>query len=53
VAFAASDFDALAARLAAAGVDAFLNETPDGALRQLFITDPNGVRIELNVARGV
>jgi catechol 2,3-dioxygenase-like lactoylglutathione lyase family enzyme len=49
VAFAASDFDALAAKLAAAGVDAIVNETPDGALRQLFVTDPNGVRIELNV----
>ena len=37
VAFAADDYEELAARLEAAG------------LRQLFLADPNGVRIELNV----
>ena len=48
VAFGASSYEELAARLEAAGVDAVRNEVP-GAFRQLFVTDPNGVRIELNV----
>jgi len=50
VAFAApSGYDELAARLEAAGVEAVRNEVP-GVFRQLFVTDPNGVRIELNVS---
>ncbi len=40
----------VAARLAAAGVEAVTNDVPDAAMRQIFLTDPNGVRIELNVA---
>lgn len=48
VAFGGSDYDAIAARLEAAGVEPVANEVP-GALRQLYVTDPNGVRIELNV----
>ncbi|HEY7398607.1 MAG TPA: VOC family protein [Gaiellaceae bacterium] len=48
VAFGGSDYDALVERLEAAGVDAVSNEVP-GVLRQLYLTDPNGVRIELNV----
>ncbi len=51
VAFAADDYEALAARLEAAGVEATANVVP-GALRQLFLTDPNGLRIELNVPEG-
>ena len=30
------------------GVDAVRNEVP-GAFRQLFVTDPNGLRVELNL----
>ena len=48
LAFRRVDHDALAARIAAAGVEAVRNEVP-GVFRQLFVTDPNGVRIELNV----
>jgi catechol 2,3-dioxygenase-like lactoylglutathione lyase family enzyme len=48
VAFGGSDFETLAARLERAGVEAVANEVP-GILRQLYVTDPNGVRIELNV----
>ena len=48
VAFRLADYDGLAARLASAGVEAVPNEVP-GTLRQLFVTDPNGVRVELNV----
>ena len=49
VAFAAEGYDGVAARLEAAGVDAVTNDVPDAAMRQIFLSDPNGVRIELNV----
>ena len=49
VAFGGRDFDGLAARLEAAGVDAVENVVAGGSLRQLYVTDPNGVRVELNV----
>jgi len=49
VAFAARDYGELAARLEAAGIEAAANDVPAAGLRQLFFTDPNGVRIELNV----
>jgi catechol 2,3-dioxygenase-like lactoylglutathione lyase family enzyme len=52
VAFSGRDYDELASRLAAAGVAAVENVVPGGALRQLYVTDPNGVRIELNVPAG-
>jgi catechol 2,3-dioxygenase-like lactoylglutathione lyase family enzyme len=50
VAFAAGDYERVAARLAAAGVEAVTNDVPGTGLRQLFLSDPNGVRIELNVS---
>ena len=49
VAIRGGDLDELAARLAAAGLDAVPNEVP-GVFRQLYVTDPNGLRIELNAA---
>jgi catechol 2,3-dioxygenase-like lactoylglutathione lyase family enzyme len=49
LAFAAADHDALAARLEAAGVHSVANDVPAAGIRQLFVEDPNGVRIELNV----
>jgi catechol 2,3-dioxygenase-like lactoylglutathione lyase family enzyme len=49
VAFAAGDYEELAARLEAAAIEAVANDVPAAGLRQLFFTDPNGVRIELNV----
>lgn len=30
-------------------LQAVINDVPDAELRQLFVIDPNGVRIELNV----
>lgn len=48
VAFRREGYEELAARLEAAGVEAVANEVP-GVFRQLFVTDPNGLRIELNV----
>ena len=50
VAFASDDCDELVARLDAAGIEAVTNSVPAARLRQLFLTDPNGVRIELNFA---
>jgi catechol 2,3-dioxygenase-like lactoylglutathione lyase family enzyme len=49
LAFAATDREALATRLEAAGIRAVANDVPAAAFRQLFVEDPNGVRIELNV----
>jgi len=47
VAFAAADYEQVATRLEEAGVDAVPNAAP--GIRQLFLTDPNGVRVEINV----
>jgi catechol 2,3-dioxygenase-like lactoylglutathione lyase family enzyme len=49
LAFAADDHAALLARLEAAGIPAVANDVPGAGFRQLFLDDPNGVRIELNV----
>jgi catechol 2,3-dioxygenase-like lactoylglutathione lyase family enzyme len=48
-AFAAEGYEELAARLGAAGVEFVANEVPGAGMRQVFLSDPNGTRIELNV----
>jgi catechol 2,3-dioxygenase-like lactoylglutathione lyase family enzyme len=48
IAFAAPDYDELLDRLERRGVAAVTNAVPDGP-RQVFIEDPNGVRVEINV----
>jgi catechol 2,3-dioxygenase-like lactoylglutathione lyase family enzyme len=48
-AFIAKDFDEIAGRLARHGVRAHLNVVPGNGLRQLFVLDPNGVKIEINI----
>ena len=48
IAFNAADYDEVTARLESNGVAAVQNTVPDGP-RQLFIEDPNGVRVEINV----
>jgi catechol 2,3-dioxygenase-like lactoylglutathione lyase family enzyme len=48
-AFIARDFDEISARLARHGVAAHLNVVPGNGLRQLFVLDPNGVKIEINI----
>ena len=50
LAFAAGDHAALVARLDSAGVATVANNVPAAGIRQLFLEDPNGVRIELNVS---
>jgi catechol 2,3-dioxygenase-like lactoylglutathione lyase family enzyme len=51
VAFAAEDYEETAARLQGAGIEAVENEVPAAGLRQLFVEDPNGVRVEMNFVR--
>jgi catechol 2,3-dioxygenase-like lactoylglutathione lyase family enzyme len=50
VAFRASsgNYDGLLERLSRAGIEAVTNAVPGGP-RQVFIEDPNGVRVEINV----
>ena len=48
IAFGAGDYDALTERLERYGVGAVTNTVPGGP-RQVFIEDPNGVRVEINV----
>jgi catechol 2,3-dioxygenase-like lactoylglutathione lyase family enzyme len=49
LAFKGDDYDEVVARLDRNGVEAARNEVPGIGMRQLFLTDPNGVRIEINV----
>ena len=49
IAFNASDYEAVAAKVEASGVPAVRNTVPAGGPRQFFLDDPNGVRIEINV----
>lgn len=43
-----ANFEAAQADLKARGIAFESETTPGGELRQLYVTDPNGVRIELN-----
>ena len=47
VAFSADDYEGTVARLRDGGIDAAPNQVP--GMRQLFVEDPNGVKIEINV----
>jgi catechol 2,3-dioxygenase-like lactoylglutathione lyase family enzyme len=49
LAFNGEDYDAVLDRLERNGVEAARNEVPGIGMRQLFLTDPNGVKIEINV----
>jgi catechol 2,3-dioxygenase-like lactoylglutathione lyase family enzyme len=51
VAFNATGYEEIAGRLARHGVEAVENEIPAAELRQLFVLDPNGVRVEINVRK--
>jgi len=48
VAFNAEDFAAVSARLEAHGVTPARNLVSKSGMRQLFVFDPNGVKIEIN-----
>jgi len=49
IAFNADNFQEVLDRLRASGVSAGENWVPGAGLRQLFLTDPNGVKIEINI----
>jgi catechol 2,3-dioxygenase-like lactoylglutathione lyase family enzyme len=49
VAFNGDGYERVVERLAASGVKAAENEVPGAGIRQLFVEDPNGVKIEINV----
>jgi catechol 2,3-dioxygenase-like lactoylglutathione lyase family enzyme len=48
VAFGSRGFDAMKRHLAQKGVPFRVNEVPNSSRRQIFLTDPNNVLIELN-----
>ena len=49
VAFNGNDYAEAVARLEREGVAARANAVPGAGLRQLFLEDPNGLKIEINV----
>ncbi|HUN26541.1 MAG TPA: VOC family protein [Steroidobacteraceae bacterium] len=49
IAFNAENYDEVLERLERHGVRPGRNNVTGAALRQLFLTDPNGVKIEINV----
>lgn len=49
IAFNGADCEAIKSRLTAYGVEFAANEVPDVGLTQLFLHDPNGVKVEINV----
>ena len=49
IAFRATDYDEINARLQAHAVPAVRNTIPGGGPRRFFLEDPNGMRIEINV----
>jgi catechol 2,3-dioxygenase-like lactoylglutathione lyase family enzyme len=51
IAFTGNDYEEAAARLEREGVEATTNAVPGAGLRQLFLEDPNGLKIEINVMR--
>ena len=48
IAFRASGFEAMRTKLRDRGLSFFERDVPDMPLRQIFVHDPNGVKIELN-----
>jgi catechol 2,3-dioxygenase-like lactoylglutathione lyase family enzyme len=52
IAFAAQDYDEVLARLRQQGLAVRPNDNPGNIVRQLFLFDPNGVKIEINFRKG-
>ena len=48
IAFEAQDFEAMRTKLHALGLPFQENDVPDFKIQQLFVHDPDGVKIELN-----
>ena len=49
IAFNGVDYGEIAGRLEENGISFVLNVVPANGLRQLFLSDPNGVKIEINI----
>lgn len=49
IAFEGSDFTAMCALLEARGLKYRTSQRPDIALSQIFVKDPNGVAVEINI----
>jgi hypothetical protein len=49
IAFAATDYDELIASFARHGVKYRATQVPGSDLRQLFVFDPDGIQIEINI----
>ena len=49
IAFAATDFDELVSRFEKHGVRYRVTQVPGKPLRQLFVFDPDGIQIEINI----
>lgn len=49
IAFAATDFDELARSFERHGVEYRVTQVPGRPLRQLFVFDPDGIQIEINI----
>ena len=49
IAFNADDYDESVERLNRHGIASSLNVVPEARLRQLFVKDPNGIQIEINI----
>lgn len=52
VALACEDFAGMLERCAALGIEHRVNDRKYGDVRQIFVTDPNQVKLELNFAGG-
>jgi catechol 2,3-dioxygenase-like lactoylglutathione lyase family enzyme len=48
IAFGAEDYDAVLARIRKNGVAVRENNNPGNIVRQLFLFDPNGIKLEIN-----
>ena len=49
IAFSATDYDELTANFARLGVKFRATQVPGSDLRQLFVFDPDGIQIEINI----
>jgi catechol 2,3-dioxygenase-like lactoylglutathione lyase family enzyme len=49
VAFNGGDYEEVVSRLEGSGVERAENTIPGAGIRQVFVHDPNGVKIEINV----
>jgi catechol 2,3-dioxygenase-like lactoylglutathione lyase family enzyme len=52
IAFGAQDYDEVLGRLRQRGIPVRENDNPGNTVRQLFLFDPNGVKIEVNFRKG-